>query len=138
MKKVAGQLRLDLAQYRELEAFAKFSSDLDPVTKQKIERGKRLTEILKQTNNNPMPISEQIAILYAAISGRLDELPVEKIKEFEESLLQTLKTQKSEILKTILAKGELSSTIQKQLDQIIEETKLIFTNGDQQRDKKKS
>jgi F-type H+-transporting ATPase subunit alpha len=90
MKKVAGTLKLELAQYRELEAFAKFGSDLDPVTRQQIERGKRNVEILKQPPYRPIPVEKQVAIIYAGISGLLDNVPVERLKEFEAEFFQHL------------------------------------------------
>lgn len=138
MKKVAGQLRLDLAQYRELESFAKFSSDLDPATKAKIERGKRLTEILKQNNNNPMAVAEQVAILYAASSGALDEISVDKIKDFEKTFLQNLQKQNSKLLTAILESKEMDTKITTELDKIIEQNKSAYTDGNNQRDQKKS
>ncbi len=87
MKKVAGTLKLDLAQYRELEAFAQFGSDLDDATKKQLERGKRAVEILKQPQYAPVKIENQVVTLYALTKGYMDDIPVEKIKEFEESLV---------------------------------------------------
>ena len=80
MKKVAGKLRLDLAQFRELAAFAQFGSDLDEATKKQIERGRRLTEVLKQGLYEPMPIENQVAVLYAAVNGYLNDVPVQEVK----------------------------------------------------------
>ncbi len=105
MKKVAGTLKLDQAQFRELEAFAKFGSDLDPATQRTIDRGRKNQEILKQGLYEPMPVEQQIAILYASISGYLDKVPLTKVKQFEKSYLSLLKAQHSPILAR-LAQGE--------------------------------
>ncbi len=85
MKKVAGTLKLDQAQFRELEAFAKFGSDLDASTKLTIERGRRNQEILKQPQYSPVPVEQQVAIIYASTNGLLDKVPVNKVREFETS-----------------------------------------------------
>jgi len=90
MKKVAGRLRLELAQFRELKAFVQFASDLDEATKKKIQRGELLTEVLKQNDREPMPFEKQVVILYAALNGFLDDVPLEKIKSFEEKFLDYL------------------------------------------------
>src|SRR6476660_5574628 len=86
MRQVAGSLRLDLAQYRELAAFSQFGSDLDPATQKQLNRGKRLTEILKQPQYRPLPVEKQVAIIYAAINGYLDGVAVERLRQYEESL----------------------------------------------------
>ena len=91
MKQVAGRLKLDLAQFRELQAFAQFSSDLDPETKKQIERGRRITEVLKQLPYSPVAVEEQVAILWAVTNGFMDEIEVEKIKDFEQKYLAYLK-----------------------------------------------
>ncbi|TAL20554.1 F0F1 ATP synthase subunit alpha [Patescibacteria group bacterium] len=90
MKKVAGRLRLDLAQFRELEAFAQFATDLDPETRSRIERGRRIVEILKQPQYEPMPVEHQIAIIYAAVNGHLDDIPLDEVRAWEEKFHQTL------------------------------------------------
>ncbi len=90
MKKVAGKLRLDLAQYRELAVFAQFGSDLDSATKKQLDRGARLTEILKQDQYKPAAVAEQVAILYAAVNGHLDQIPVEQVGAFEQELSQAI------------------------------------------------
>ncbi len=118
MKSVAGKLKLDLAQYRELAAFAQFSSDLDPATKAQIERGKRVTEILKQPPYNPVPVEQQVVILWAAINGFLDELPIEKIKEFETTYIQNIKLKEGQLLKDIVEKKELDEKLVNQLEKI--------------------
>ncbi len=108
MRKVAGSLRLELAQFRELEAFAKFGSDLDKVTLQQITRGERLREILKQDQFAPMPVEEQVAIIFAATKGYLDELPLERARAFEAEYLDYLRANARQHLDAIHETGELS------------------------------
>ena len=108
MKDVAGTLRIDLSQYRELEAFAKFGSDLDASTQQQLNRGERLVEILKQNQFSPVPVEEQISIIYAAINGHLDDVPVEDIEEFEEEYIERLRLRHEDVLDAIRETEELS------------------------------
>ncbi|MEQ9423372.1 MAG: F0F1 ATP synthase subunit alpha [Cyclobacteriaceae bacterium] len=110
MKKVAGTLKLDQAQFRELEAFAKFGSDLDAATKLTIERGKRNTEMLKQPQYSPMSVEDQVAIIYASTKGFLDKVPMEKVKEFETEFLGVMNNQHRDVLDE-LAKGKLDENI---------------------------
>ena len=110
MKKVAGTLKLDQAQYRELEAFAKFGSDLDPATLSVIEKGKRNVEILKQAQNNPYPVEEQIAIIYAGSKNLLKEVPVDKVREFEKDYLEYLDAKHRDVLDTLKA-GKLTDEV---------------------------
>jgi F-type H+-transporting ATPase subunit alpha len=98
MKKVAGTLKLDQAQFRELEAFSKFGSDLDPATKLTIDRGRKNQEILKQAQYAPVPVEDQVAIILASTRGFLDKVPVEKVKEFESDFLLILKAQHRNVL----------------------------------------
>lgn len=127
MKKVAGRLRLELAQFRELQAFVQFASDLDAATKKKIERGELLTEILKQIDGEPMPFEEETAILYAAINGFLDEIPKNKIKEFEQKFLNYLKNiDKAKVLEEIKKTNELNEGIETKLKSTLEEFKKVF------------
>ncbi|MDW8544724.1 F0F1 ATP synthase subunit alpha [Staphylococcus pseudoxylosus] len=107
MKKVAGTLRLDLASYRELESFAQFGSDLDEFTAQKLERGKRTVEILKQDKNKPLPVENQVLIIYALTKGYLDDIPVEDITRFEDELNQWAKSNATELLNEIRTSGAL-------------------------------
>ena len=100
MKKVSGTLKLDQAQYRELEAFSKFGSDLDAATMSILEKGKRNVEILKQPQYSPVTVEKQIAIIYLGTKGLLKDVPVNKIKEFEELFLSTLAQRSPETLKT--------------------------------------
>ncbi|MGX0055304.1 F-type H+/Na+-transporting ATPase subunit alpha [Staphylococcus hominis] len=107
MKKVAGTLRLDLASYRELESFAQFGSDLDEYTARKLERGKRTVEVLKQDQNKPLPVENQVLIIYALIKGYLDDIPVEDITRFEDELNSWSKSNASELLGEIRETGNL-------------------------------
>jgi len=108
MKKVAGKLRLDLAQYRELAAFAQFGSDLDEATRIQLERGKRTSEVLKQGQFKPIPVAHQVAILYAVTNGFLDAVPVERVQEFEEQLQHFMETTGQKVLDDIATSGDLS------------------------------
>jgi F-type H+-transporting ATPase subunit alpha len=120
MKKVAGTLKLDQAQYRELEAFAKFGSDLDAATLNVIEKGKRNVEILKQAQNDPFPVEEQIAIIYAGAKNLLRAVPVEKVKEFERDYLEFLKTKHRDTLDTLKA-GKLTDEAIATLEDVAKE-----------------
>ncbi len=117
MKKVAGTLKLDQAQYRELEAFAKFGSDLDASTKLTIERGKRNQEILKQNEFSPVPVEEQVAIIYASTKGLIDRVPVEKVKEFEKEYLTVLRTSHKDAL-DLLKAGKLEDSVIKTMEEV--------------------
>jgi F-type H+-transporting ATPase subunit alpha len=107
MKKVAGTLKLDQAQFRELEAFAKFGSDLDASTKLTIERGRRNQEMLKQPQYSPVPVEQQVAIIYASTNGLLDKVPVNKVKEFESEFAMILSAQHPAVLNDLRA-GKLT------------------------------
>ena len=126
MKKVAGTLRLDLAQFRELEAFAKFGSDLDKATLAQLTRGERMVEILKQNQYVPMNIEHQVAIIYAGSQGILDDILNEKVGEFEKGLLDHLDANHEEMLKTISSSGEISDETGKELKKAIEDFKKGF------------
>ncbi|MBI4053928.1 MAG: F0F1 ATP synthase subunit alpha [Candidatus Doudnabacteria bacterium] len=123
MKKVAGKLRLDLAQFRELAAFAQFASDLDETTKKRLELGKRIVEVLKQKQYQPMAVEHQVAVLYAAVNGYLDQVPVEKAKEWEEKFHQYLKNNARDLLNQIRVKKELEGEVEEKLKRIIGEFK---------------
>src|SRR2546422_4308619 len=110
MKKVGGKLRLDLAQYRELEAFAQFASDLDPGTKAQLARGERTVESLKQPQFEPWPMEEQVATIFAVGQGFMDDLPVEQIKRFERELTTALRAMPSVALKAIKETGTLDDS----------------------------
>ena len=126
MKKVAGTLRLDLAQYRELEAFAKFGSDLDKATLAQLTRGERMVEILKQNQYVPMTVERQIAIIFAASKGHLDDIEIEKVSEFESNLFDYLEANASDQLSSIKESGDLSDDISKSLDKLISDFKNSF------------
>ncbi len=110
MKKVAGTLKLDQAQFRELEAFSKFGSDLDAATKLTIERGRRNLEVLKQAQYSPIPVEQQVAIIYASTNGLLDEVPVKEVKAFQNDYLNLLKAQSKDTLAALRA-GKFDDTI---------------------------
>ena len=126
MKKVAGTLRLDLAQFRELEAFAKFGSDLDKATLAQLTRGERMVEILKQNQYVPMAVEYQVVIIFAGGQGMLDDIPNERIGEFEKGLLGHIDAKHSEMLATIKSAGEISDEINKELRKAIEDYKKGF------------
>ena len=126
MKKVAGTLRLDLAQFRELEAFSKFGSDLDKATLVQLTRGERMVEILKQNQYVPMDVEHQVAIIYAGSQGILDDITNEKVGEFEKGLLDHLDANHEEMLKTISSSGEISDETGEELKKAIEDFKKGF------------
>jgi len=115
MKQVAGSLKLFLAQYREVAAFAQFGSDLDAATKQTLSRGERLTELLKQKQYTPMAVNEMVPLIYAGINGILDKVPVNKILQWESDFLAHLKSNESELLSTIDREGALSKDLESKL-----------------------
>ena len=126
MKKVAGRLRLDLAQYRELEAFAKFGSDLDKATQQQLRRGSRLVELLKQGQYVPMSYQEQIILIYLGTNGLLDELPLTSIQKFEKEFLETLHSRYPEVLSEVEDKRDLSNELISTIKTIVKEFIEIF------------
>ena len=126
MKKIAGKLRLDLAQFRDLEAFAKFASDLDETTALQITRGRRMVEILKQNQYVPMSISNQVVIIYAAGKGYLDDVDLDRVKEFEVGLLEYFHTKHSDCLDQISQEGDISDDLEKAMNTGIEEFKKTF------------
>jgi len=107
MKKVAGRIKGELAQYREMAAFAQFGSDLDATTQRLLNRGSRLTELLKQPQFSPLRMEEQVCVIYAGVNGYLDPLPVDRIRAFEDGLLGALRNQHADILKTIAETRDL-------------------------------
>jgi F-type H+-transporting ATPase subunit alpha len=115
MKKVAGSIKLELAQYREMAAFAQFASDLDASTQALLARGARLTELLKQPQYSPIPVEEQVVILYAGTKGYLDKLPIGKVGEFERRLVNELKVQQPTVLNAIRDSREMKSDVEKTL-----------------------
>lgn len=128
MKKVAGKLRLDLAQYRELAAFVQFGAELDQATQNRIERGKRITELLKQKQYSPMSWEKQSIIIYAGVNGFLDDIQINKIEEFEKKFLEYFDNMHQDILKKISKDKNIDDKIEKKLQKIIKDFKLGF-NG---------
>jgi F-type H+-transporting ATPase subunit alpha len=126
MKKVAGPLKLDLAQYRELEAFAKFGSDLDKSTQQQLRRGARLTEILKQKQFQPLPVEKQIALMWTATNGYLDDLPVEILHSFEVEYFEYLDINHADLLNQIITVKELKPEISDGLKNAADNFIVIF------------
>lgn len=130
MKKVAGRLKLDLAQYRELEAFAQFGSELDPVTQRQIERGRRTVEILKQPQYAPMPVEHQVCIIYAVTNGYLDDVPVDRIKAWERDFHVYLRTEHPEVLEDIRRTKDLTEDNERRLKAAIERFRELFVSPD--------
>ena len=126
MRQVAGSLRLDLAQFRELAAFAQFGSDLDKVTQAQLSRGQRLTEVLKQDQYVPIPVEKQVAMIFAGTNGFLDDLEVSECRPFEQSLLRFLDTSQSGLLAKIREKKALDDEIKSQLGAALKEAKAKF------------
>lgn len=126
MKKVAGKLRLDLAQFRELEAFAQFATDLDPQTRAQIERGRRTTEILKQTQYQPVPFEEQVAVIFAVINGLIDEIPVERVVEWDKAFRSYMITSGAATLKKIREEKIITDEIDAVLKKDIQNFNLTF------------
>jgi F-type H+-transporting ATPase subunit alpha len=120
MKKVAGPLKLELAMYRELEAFARFGSDLDASTQQQLRRGARLTEIIKQRQFSPISVDKQIALIFSATNGFMDDLPLESLHRFEHEFFEFLDIQHAELLADIRKKKELTDDINSRLKAAIE------------------
>jgi len=126
MKKVAGRLRLDLAQYRELAAFAQFGSDLDKSTQAQLTRGQRMVEILKQDQFVPMPFERQVVVLYAGSQGHLDDVPVEAVKKFEKDFLAFVDSRYADVPATIKKDRDLSDATQAKLTAAVAEFKAQF------------
>jgi len=123
MKQVAGKLRLEVAQYRELAAFAQFGSDLDDATKQQLERGKRIVEILKQGQYAPVDVKHQVATLFSVVNGLMDDVEVEKIPEFEQKLIKYLNTNAKELLTQLVEKDGVTEELGEQLKKVVGEYK---------------
>jgi F-type H+/Na+-transporting ATPase subunit alpha len=126
MKKVAAPLRLELAQYREMAAFAQFGSDLDAATKRQLERGVRLVEVMKQGQYVPIPVEKQVAIIYAATSGFLDELPVSSLQKYERELQSFLEAKHPQVLTGVREKKELTDEVKGNLDAALTAFARIF------------
>ena len=126
MRQVAGTLRLDLAQYRELAAFAQFGSDLDKSTQAQLTRGARLVEILKQPQYEPLPVERQIAIIFAGTQGVLDDVPADQVRPFEEFLYPYLERKHGQVLADIASKKELTDELRERLAKALDEAKAEF------------
>jgi F-type H+/Na+-transporting ATPase subunit alpha len=131
MRQVAGTLKLELAQYRELAAFAQFGSDLDKATQAQLNRGKRLVEVLKQGQFEPLPFSRQILIIYAGTNGYLDDLPVEQIREFELELYKYVGSMNAKLLDSIMEKKALEDSIKAEIEKTLKEFKQRFVSEHQ-------
>jgi F-type H+-transporting ATPase subunit alpha len=127
MRSVAGSLRLDLAQYRSLAAFAQFGSDLDKASQAQLNRGQRLVELLKQDQYSPLPVEKQVISIYAGVNGHLDDLPVNDVRRFEAELISFVENTQGDLLQSIRDKKELSNEIKQGLDSVIKEFKQRFT-----------
>jgi F-type H+-transporting ATPase subunit alpha len=127
MRQVAGSLKLELAQYRELAAFAQFGSDLDKATQQQLNRGQRLVEILKQKQFSPLPFSKQILIIFAGTNGYLDDLPVEQVQAFEQDLYKYVETSSPKLLQTIMEKKILDDGLKAEMNKVVKDFKGQFT-----------
>ena len=126
MKKTAGTLRLDLAQFRELEAFAQFASDLDASTRQQLDRGQRLMQITKQNVHEPLPVVKQIAIIYAGVQGYLDDIPVSNVPKFEQELFDALDSFYGDFAHLLNKEKELTREVKEALDKLLTEFKSRF------------
>jgi len=126
MKQVAGKIKGDLAQFRELAAFAQFGSDLDPKTKAQLDRGQRIVELFKQSQYRPLPTEMMVSVIWAMQKGYLDPIPVERVKEFQNKLEEFLSSRKEALLAKILAKKALDAEIEKELTTALDEFKAIF------------
>jgi len=128
MRQVAGTLKLELAQYRELQAFAQFGSDLDKATQAQLNRGQRLVELLKQNQFSPLPFSKQILIIMAGTAGFLDDMPVPQVREFEKELYKYVESTNPGILRAIMEKKVLDDQLKSQMQSIIKEAKQQFVS----------
>ena len=119
MKKVAGSIKLELAQYREMAAFAQFGSDLDASTQKLLNRGSKLTELLKQDQSSPMTVAEQVVSVFSGVKGYLDTVENSEIRSFEKGLLELIKSDKPEILESIQKSGKIEEDTEKLLSEVI-------------------
>ena len=125
MKKVAGKLKLELAQFAELEAFSQFASDLDEATQKQLARGTRLRELLKQPQNSPLSVAQQVALIYTGINGKLDDLAVSTVKEYCQALLTNLAASKTYI-DIVTSTNQFTDEAETALNEAIESTKVSF------------
>ena len=132
MKKVAGTLRIDLAQYRELEAFSKFGSDLDPVTQRQLTRGERLVEILKQGQYEPVPVEEQVAIILITTGGLLDSVPIARVKEFEKEFIERMTLRHGDAMRSIRTTGVASDEVVELLTKEAKDLAALYTETEKE------
>jgi F-type H+-transporting ATPase subunit alpha len=125
MKQVAGKLKLELAQFAELEAFSQFASDLDQATQNELARGQRLREMLKQAQNSPIPVEEQVCVIYTGINGYLDDVPVSDVKDFLLKLRTYMKSSTPQLLSTIKSEQKLSDSSEETLKKAIADAKTM-------------
>jgi F-type H+-transporting ATPase subunit alpha len=130
MKEVAGQLRLELAQYRDLAAFAEFAEELDEASRAQLARGERVMEILKQDQYQPMPVEEQVVVLFAAVNGYLDDIPLEAVRDFERRLLSFMREERAEILDRLREERKLTPELREGLERAVREFHDSFKGGD--------
>ncbi|MGA8990485.1 MAG: F0F1 ATP synthase subunit alpha, partial [Rhodoplanes sp.] len=126
MKKVAGRIKGELAQYREMAAFAQFGSDLDATTQRLLNRGARLTELLKQPQFSPLKMEEQVVVIYAGVNGYLDPLPVSDVRQFEEGLLALMRTKRTDILDAIRTSRDLDDATAAKLKDALDDYAKTF------------
>ena len=127
MRRVAGRMRLELAQYRALASFAQFgASDLDAATRAQLERGQRLTELLKQPQYRPQSLPQQVCSMYAAVNGHMDDVPVDRVREFEERFIGYLETSKPDLMSAIQEKKDIDEAIEESLKEAIASFKATF------------
>ena len=126
IKKVSGTTKLDLAQFRELQAFAQFGSDLDKATQAQLNRGERLDELLKQDQYSPLTVAHQVLLIYAATQGVLDDIAVSDCRRFESGLYEWVDTSRAELLKKIVDEGKLDDELKAELDSALSEYKKQF------------
>ena len=131
MKQVAGTLRLDLAQYREMAAFAQFGSELDKATQAQLSRGARMVELLKQEQYKPMPVADQVLSIFAGVNGFVDDVPVNNVREFEEGLLAYVKDRHPQLRDDVVAKKKIDEEFGARLKQVMSDYKrtLALTDG---------
>src|SRR5947209_8256633 len=129
MRQVAGTLKLELAQYRELAAFAQFGSDLDKASQAQLNRGQRLVELLKQNQFSPLPVEKQVLSIYAGVNGFLDDIPVPDVRRFEAELLSFAENAHPGVLAAIREKKEISADLKQQIESLIKELKQRFAAG---------
>ena len=129
MKKVSGTLKLDYSQYRELQSFAQFGSDLDKDTKDRLAKGERIVEVLKQDQNSPLEVEEQVVVIYAVINNLLALIPVEKIKQYQKELLEHIKTNNPEILESIRTEKVMTKEVEEQLKALLQSFAEDFVKG---------